>query len=98
MWQKLSKSYAKVTATTRMFLICAHILDPFKNLWSFRMWEKGMDINPEDETSCTMQYKEVFPKYVGNKHYANLQWMSIIEPEEIAGSNILPCAKAAGFG
>jgi len=44
--QKLSKSCAKVTPTTGMLLISAHILDPFRKLRSFRKWDKGMDINP----------------------------------------------------
>jgi len=34
--QKLSKYYAEVSATTGMLLISAHILDPFRNLRSFR--------------------------------------------------------------
>jgi hypothetical protein len=49
--QKLSKYYAEVTFTTGMLLISTHILDPFRKLRSFRKWDKGMDINPEDETS-----------------------------------------------
>ena len=35
-WQKLSKYYAEVTATTGMLLISAHILNPFQKLRSFR--------------------------------------------------------------
>jgi len=53
--QKLSKYYAEVTPTTGMLQISAHILDPFRKLRSFRKWDKGMDINPEDETSYTTQ-------------------------------------------
>jgi len=53
--QKLSKYYAKVTPMTGMLLISAHILDPFCKLRSFRKWEKGMYIHPEDETSYTTQ-------------------------------------------
>ena len=49
--QKLSKYYAEVTPTTGMLLISAHILYPFRKLRSFRQSDKGMDINPEDETS-----------------------------------------------
>jgi hypothetical protein len=54
-WQKLSKYYSEVTATTGMLLISAHILDPFRKLRSCRNWDKGMDINAEDETSYTTQ-------------------------------------------
>jgi hypothetical protein len=62
--QKLSKCYTEVTQMTGMLLIFAHILDPFWNLRSFRKWDKGMDINPEDETSYTTQYPEAFLKSV----------------------------------
>jgi len=51
--QKLSKYYAEVTPTTGMLLISTHIFDLFRKLRSFRKWDKGMDINPEDETSYT---------------------------------------------
>jgi len=53
--QKFSKYYAEVTPTTGMLLISAPILDPLRKLRSFRKWDKGMDINPEDETSYTSQ-------------------------------------------
>jgi len=49
--QKLSKYYAEVTPTTSMLLYSAYILDPFWKSWSFRKWDKGMHITPEDETS-----------------------------------------------
>jgi hypothetical protein len=65
-WQKLSKYYTEVTPMTGMLLITAHILDPFRKLRSFRKWDKGMDINPEDETSYTTQYQEACLKYVEN--------------------------------
>jgi len=54
--QKLSKYYAEVTPTMGMHLISAHILDSFWKLRSFRKWDKGMDINPEDKTSYKTQY------------------------------------------
>jgi len=60
--QKLSKYYAEVTTTTGMLLISAHILDPVQKLRLFKNWDKGMDINPEDETSYTTQYQEAFLK------------------------------------
>ena len=52
---KLSKYYTAVTPTTGTLLISAHILNRFQKLRSFRKWDKGMDINPEDETSYTTQ-------------------------------------------
>jgi len=53
--QKISKYYAEVTPTTGMLLISAQILDPFRKLRLCRKCDKGMDINPEDETSYTTQ-------------------------------------------
>ena len=54
--QMLSKYHAEVTPTTGMLHISAHNLDPVHNFQSFPRWDKGMDINPEDETSYTAQY------------------------------------------
>jgi len=51
-----------------MLLISEDILDPFRKLRSFRKWGKGMDIDPEDETSYTTQYQEAFLKYVENEY------------------------------
>jgi hypothetical protein len=64
--QKLSKYYSEVSPTTGMLLIMAHVLDPFRKLRSFRKCHKGMDINPEDETSYTTQYQEAFLNSVSN--------------------------------
>ena len=51
--QKLSKYSAEVAPSMGMLLISAHILDPFRKLQSFRMWDKRMVINPHDKTSYT---------------------------------------------
>jgi len=68
--QKLSKYYAEVTPMTGMLLISVHILDHFRKLRLVRKWDKGMDINPEDETSYTTQYQEACLKYVENEYCA----------------------------
>jgi len=60
--QMLSNYHIKVTPTTSMLLISAHIADPFRKLQSFRKWDKGLDINPADKTSYTTQYQEAFLK------------------------------------
>jgi hypothetical protein len=60
--QKLSKYYAEVTPMTGMLLISANFLDPYRKLRSFEKWDKGMDINPEDETFYTTQYQDAFLK------------------------------------
>jgi len=68
--QRLSKYYTEVTSITGMLLISSHILDSFRNLQSLGKWDRGMDINPEDETSYTTQYQEAILKYVENAYYA----------------------------
>jgi hypothetical protein len=60
--QKLSKYYAEVTPMTGMLQIAAQILDTFRKLQSFRKWNKGMDINPEDETSYNTEYQDAILK------------------------------------
>jgi len=53
--KKHSKYYAEVTATSGMHLICAPSRNPFRMLRLFRKLYKGMDINPETETSYATQ-------------------------------------------
>jgi len=53
-----------------MRLILAQILDPFRKLRLLRKWDKAIDIDPEDETSFTTQYREAFLKYLQNEYYA----------------------------
>jgi len=69
--QMVPKALTQVTPSTGMVTMTGHILDPFRTLWSFGKLEKGMVINPEDETSYTMQYQDAFLKYVENEYYAN---------------------------
>jgi len=94
--QKLSKYYAEVTPTTGMLLISAHILDPFRKLRSFRKWDKGMDINPEDETSYTTQYQEAFLKYVENEYCAKHRRVPVNKLETVQNSNFVLSATASG--
>jgi len=94
--QNHSKYYAEVTPTTGMLLIFAHILDPFRKLQSFRKWDKGMDINPEDETSYTTQYQEAYLKYVVNEYCAKHRRVPVNKLETIPCSNLVPSATASG--
>jgi len=94
--QKLSKYYAEVTPTMGMLLISAQILEPFRKLRSFREWDKGMDINPDDETSYTTQYQEAFLKYVENEYCAKLRRAPVNELEILPSSNLVPSATASG--
>jgi len=48
----------------------AHILNPFWKVRSFRTWDNGMDINPEDDTSYITQYQEAALKFMENKYCA----------------------------
>jgi hypothetical protein len=93
--QKLSKYYTEVTPTTGMLLISAHILDPFRQLRSFRKWGKGMDINPEDETSYTTQYQEAFLKYVENEYCTKHRCVPVNKLQSLPSSNHISSATAS---
>jgi hypothetical protein len=86
--QKWSKYYTEVTPTTGMLLIMAHILDPFQNLQSLRKWDKGMDTNPEDETSYTTQYQEALLKYVEDKYCAKHGRLLVIKSGNTQNNNL----------
>jgi len=94
--QKLSKYYAEMTSMTGIVLVSAHILDPFRKLRSFRKWDKGMDINPEDETSYTTQYQEGFLKYVENEYCTKHRRVPVNQLETVPSNNLLPSAMASG--
>jgi len=96
--QKLSIYYAEVTPTTGMLLISAHILDPFRKLRSFRKWDKGMDINPEDETSYTTQYQEAFLKYVENEYCAKHRPLSVTKHEKLQSNDFIHSAMPSQSG
>jgi hypothetical protein len=94
--QTLSKYYAEGTPTTGMLLISAYIVDPFRKLRSFRKWDKGMDINPEDETSYTTQYQESFLKYVENEYCTKHRRVPVNKLETVPTNNLVPSATASG--
>jgi hypothetical protein len=60
------------------------------------MWDKGMDINPEDETSYTTQYQEAFLNYVKNEYCAKHRHVPVNKLETIPSSNLVPSATASG--
>ena len=84
---KLSIYYTEVTQTTSMLFIFAHILHTFQMLQSFLKLDKGMDINPEDETSYSTQYEEAFLKYVKHEYCAKHRRMSVIQLEPVPSTN-----------
>jgi len=76
--EKLSKYCTDVTPTMGMLLVPGHILESFRQVRLFRKWDKGMDINPKDETTSMTLYQEAFPKYVENEHSAKPGHLPII--------------------
>jgi hypothetical protein len=96
--QKLSKYYTDVTPTTGMLLIMAHILDCFQKLRSFSRWDKGMDINPEDETSYTTQYQQAFLKYVENEYCAKHRHFPVIKSNNTLNNNLSSFEMASKSG
>jgi len=92
----LSKYYAEVIPITG--LILAQILDQFQKLRSFRKWDNGMDINPEEEISCTTQYQEAFLKYVENEYCAKCRRFSVTKHEQLPKNDFIPSAMASQSG
>jgi len=86
--EKLSKYYTEVTPTTGMLLMSAHILDHFGKLRSFRQWDKGIDINHEDETSYTTQYQEAVLKYVETEYCAKRRRLQVTKSEYLPKNNL----------
>ena len=93
--QRLPKYHAKVTAMTGMHVISAPILDRFRMLRSFRMSDKGMDIDPEDETSNITQYQETFLHYVDNEYFAKHRGVPVNKHKSLLSSNLIPSVTAS---
>jgi len=94
--QMLSKWYAEVTPSTGTHLISAHILDPFRKLRSFRMWSKGMDINPGDEAFYNTQYPQAFLQNVEDEFCAKQWHVMVNKHESLPTNNLIPSAMALG--
>jgi len=93
---KLSKYYTELTPLMGMLLISTHILDSFRKLRSFRKWDKGMDINPEDETLYTTQYQQAILKYVENEYCAKHRHVPVNTHESLPMSNLIPSGTVLG--
>jgi len=74
----------------------AHILDLFRKLRSFRKWHKGMDINPDDNTSYTTHYQEAFVMHVENEYCAKHRRMPANKHESLLKSNLIPSEMVLG--
>jgi hypothetical protein len=96
--QKLSKYYTEVTPKTGMLLIAVHILDPFRKLRSFRKWDTGMDINPEDETSYITQFQEAIVKHVENEHCAKHRYLPVTKSDNTLNNNLSSFEMASRSG
>jgi hypothetical protein len=72
-----------------MVLISAHILDPVQMLHSFRLWDKVMYINPEDELAYATHYKEAFLKYVEIEYCAKHRRLLFNKLETVPSSNLV---------
>jgi len=83
---------------TDLLIIPAHILDFLRKLWTFRKWDKPMDINPEDKNSFIIQFQEALLKYVENKYCTKHRRISVIQPQYVSHFTIFPSTKASGFG
>jgi len=94
--QKLSQYFTQVTPTMGMLLSLAYVLNSCQKLRLFKKWDKGMDINPEDETSYTTHYQEAFLKYGQNKSCAKHQRGRVNKLESLPSSNLIPSATASG--
>jgi hypothetical protein len=92
----LSKYYAQVTPMMGMLLISALILDPFRKLWLFIKWDKGIDINPEDRASYTTQYQAAFLKYVKNEFCTKHRHVPVNKLKTVPSSNLVTSATASG--
>jgi len=97
-WQKLSKYYPQVTPTTGMLCILACILDLVWMLRSLTMWDMGIDIHSEDETSFTTKFANAFLKYVEIQYCANHRHLHVIEPKCELSNNHFPSIMASRSG
>jgi hypothetical protein len=61
-------------------------------------WDKGMDINPEDETSYTLQYQEAFLKYVENEYCAKHRRLLVIMFDITLNNNLSSFVMASRSG
>jgi len=78
--------------------LSSYILDPFWTWGSFSHWDLGIEINSEDVTSYTMQYQEVFLKYVENEYCAQHRHLCGMKPDGIQSNFVFISALASGSG
>jgi hypothetical protein len=79
-----------------MLLISTHILDLFRKLPTSHMWENGMDIDSEYETSYITQYQEAFLKDVDNEYCVKHQCGPVNNLEMVPSSNLVASSMDLG--
>jgi hypothetical protein len=57
----------------------------------------AMGINPQDETSYTIQYQDAFLKNVENESCTRQRRMSVNKPDNVQPSNFFHSAQASVF-
>jgi len=67
-----------------------------RKLRSFRKWDNGMDIDPENKTSYTRQYQEAFLNYVENEYCAKHWHVPVKKLDTVPSNNLVPSAMASG--
>jgi hypothetical protein len=83
---------------TGMPLMLAHTVDPFRKLPPFSKWDKGMDINPEDETSYTTQYQEASLKNMENEYCTKHRRLPVTKFDNTQNNNLRSFEMAAKYG
>jgi len=80
-----------------MLLMSVHSFNILRKMRSLQKWNKGMDINPEAETSDTTQYQVASLDCVENEYCANDLRVLINYPDCVPSNNLFPTAMASGF-
>jgi len=93
--QKQSNYYAEVIPMKAMLLIPAHIPGPFETLRSFRKWVNGIDNDPKDGTSYTMQYHEASLRNIGNEQSAKHRYVPDNKHNRLLSSFLIPSTIAS---
>jgi len=62
------------------------------------MWDKGMDINPQDEKYYTTRHQGTVQKYVENEYCAKQQPVPVNTDESFPSSYVIHSAMASGSG
>ena len=62
------------------------------------MWDKGIDINPHNETSYATHYQQAFLKYVATEYLAKYVCLPIIKLDTVPSNNLILASSASRSG